>query len=768
MPKNILWRVHPVTKAIEILAELNKEKAEEYPHLFGVAQHDEIPFSDLKKNIFNSTFRSSTGEWLHSKSFGGKSDGWIYGATANVDEKIWAERLRICCKELDNISALSETSEQRILLALALLSRTIDDSTVLLWRKRSDRQGDASLIAKFVPESKKIQEAVDENKFIRDVPRPSTPVWKSITAPAGVTSSWVGIFPVYKHKDSDELLEVTVGSAQESYREVEAYLEPIVIVFSQFIKMISKEKYLADTQRTIARTQSESEVLFDSSPIGIAVALDRSCERIKVNPSAARMLGVQSNEYYSKSSTFSNSHPFRVFSQGEEVRPDQLPLQRAAKGESVNEIRLDILHENGRCFNLFEYAYPLFDEIGDIRGSLGFFVDVTALQTTENRLAEQLARMRLADERKDRFIALLGHELRNPLAAISSAANLLGQPSMEAKRDWILEMLHRQVRNLGRLLDDLLDISRMEHGKLIIHRERIELSSIIHRATETIRVLFDSKQQKIVFDLPPSPIFVYADPIRLEQVIGNLLTNAGKYSDNGQTVHIHVTDDNTNAIIKIKDNGLGISEEILPYIFIPFTQALPTDERSKKGLGLGLSLVKNLVELHGGEVLVETEGLGNGSTFTVKIPLASSQNHAEETEGTRERTIGELPPLKIFVVDDNEDAARALGAFLESLGHQVTLAFSGEEAIKIGRELQFHVVFLDIGLPDMSGYRVAIELKKGILSAQIRFVATTGFGEAKDLALSLEAGFTRHLVKPINFDAVEDLLEEISSSLQSS
>jgi len=369
----------------------------------------------------------------------------------------------------------------------------------------------------------------------------------------------------------------------------------------------------------------------------------------------------------------------------------------------------------------------------------------------EERTAE-LARseeaLRFADRRKDEFLAMLGHELRNPLAPIQNALHLMQKPGVpNSVVNWGREIIGRQVDHLTRLVDDLLDVSRIVHGKIQLQESIFDIATVINQAVEGSRPLIETKQHELSVHIPEEPIWVKGDLVRLDQVISNLLNNAAKYSDSSKRIEINVDASAHWVTIRIKDNGIGIPPEVLPYVFDLFAQADHKPAQSQGGLGIGLTLVKRLVEMHGGSVEAHSQGLGHGSEFWVHLPRQVSSPQKARVWPSHAR--GSDEPVRVLVVDDNQDAAETLAAMMSLEGHTVATAFDGATALAEAARFQPQVVLLDIGMPGMNGYEVARELRAREATKSTVIIALTGYGQPEDRAHCEEAGFTDHLTKPI-------------------
>lgn len=379
------------------------------------------------------------------------------------------------------------------------------------------------------------------------------------------------------------------------------------------------------------------------------------------------------------------------------------------------------------------------------------------------RLVQEL---RQRDRNKDEFLATLAHELRNPLAPIRNSLHILriaGGQGPAAER--VHEMMERQVGHMVRLVDDLMEISRITRGKIELRRERVELAAMVRSAVETSKPLLEAGRHQLAITLPPEPLALNVDPVRMAQVLGNLLNNAAKYMDEGGQVWLTARREGNEAVLSVRDAGIGISAEMLPRVFEMFTQLDRTAARAQGGLGIGLSLVRSLVQMHGGRVEAYSDGLGSGSEFLVRLPLASLQDLLEAAPQESGTHVGALPPLRILVVDDNRDAADSLGMLLKFLGADAQVAYEGTEALEATRTYRPAVVLLDIGMPGMDGYEVARRVRQEADFRDIVLVAMTGWGQEEDRLRSKSAGFDHHLVKPVAPDVLQALLVSLEEAI---
>ena len=423
-------------------------------------------------------------------------------------------------------------------------------------------------------------------------------------------------------------------------------------------------------------------------------------------------------------------------------------------------VRLMVLRELDvppeECF--FDFVYqPMRDATGAVDG-----ISVVCFDVTE--LARARREAEVANRTKDEFLAMLGHELRNPLAPILTALQLMrlrGGATLEQERT----VIERQTRHLVRLVDDLLDVSRIARGKIDLRKERIDVSEVVAKAIEMSSPLLEERQHDLTVDVPRD-LVVEADPARLAQVLANLLTNSAKYTETGGHVQVQAGRAGDTVVIRVKDDGIGIGPEMLPHVFDMFAQERQALDRTQGGLGLGLTIVKNLAELHGGTVDAASDGRGHGSVFTVRLPAARVD---EAAPGSAAATTPQgLAPhgagVSVLVVDDNRDAAEMLGEYVQGLGYRVRIAFDGPSALKAAHEMTPEIALLDIGLPVMDGFELGGRLRELPGQRAIKLIAITGYGQESDRERSRAAGFDAHLVKPVDMDALETLLQLLSAA----
>ena len=390
----------------------------------------------------------------------------------------------------------------------------------------------------------------------------------------------------------------------------------------------------------------------------------------------------------------------------------------------------------------------------------GIIRDITERKRMEEELRRRAEELAEADQRKDEFLAMLAHELRNPLAPIMNALQVLrlratGDPLIDGMR----KIMERQTRQMGRLVDDLLDISRITSGKIALKRERLDLLRVVQIAVETSRPHLEARRHKLLLCLPGRPVWLHADAARLEQVLANLLNNAAKYTEPENQIWLSVALKDGHVELRVKDNGIGIAPEVLPRVFELFAQADHSLDRSQGGLGIGLTLVRRLVEMHDGTVEAVSEGLGKGSEFVVRLPVAPEET--APAEGARIETLAARgrSNLSILVVDDNVDEAQSLSLVLRMYGYRTKMAYNGPAALEAAQLYQPDVVLLDIGLPGMDGYEVARHLPE-IVSTRPVLIAVTGYGQEENRRRAFDAGFDRYLIKPVDLDILHKILLE--------
>jgi signal transduction histidine kinase/ActR/RegA family two-component response regulator len=400
----------------------------------------------------------------------------------------------------------------------------------------------------------------------------------------------------------------------------------------------------------------------------------------------------------------------------------------------------------------------LLEMVATVGGQIGLFIQ---RRRAEEQLRNQNEELAAAARQKDEFLAMLAHELRNPLAPIRNSLHIMKTPGASAEAiEHAQHVSERQVQHLVRLVDDLLDASRIMRGRIELRKETLELAGVIARGIETAQPMIDAQGQELVVSLPQESVWLHADPTRLSQVVSNLLHNAAKFSQPGGRIWLTALEQNNMAVISIRDEGVGIRGDLLPQIFDLFIQGDPSLERTRSGLGIGLTLVRKLVEMHGGTVTARSEGPGKGSEFIVSLPGVQARPAAATPSGPQVST---LERRRVLVVDDNLDAAESIAMLLRIWGQEVRVAHNGPEALGLAEQYQPQVVLLDIGLPGMNGYEVARHVRRLPQQNQTMLIAVTGYGQAEDRLRSEDAGFDHHLTKPVDPAVLKRLLATLAA-----
>jgi PAS domain S-box-containing protein len=517
--------------------------------------------------------------------------------------------------------------------------------------------------------------------------------------------------------------------------------------------------FAVEHQRAQAELQAQAaqlELITNTAPVFISYCDDQT--RFKfINEAHAKRLGTSLQDCLGK----------RIVDViGADAYPSvEAQIKRVLAGYPV-EYETTIPYKSiGERFMHCSYA-PERDEEGNVIGFVAAVTDITDRKRAEEALRESEEKLREADRRKDEFLAMLAHELRNPLAPIANAVNLLQRDATSAPiQQQSRAIIERQVARLARLVDDLLEVSRISTGRIQLHLEPVAIAEVIDRAIETARPLIQQHGHALRVELPGRAVWVHADGARLEQVLVNLLNNAAKYTDAGGRIELRVSVENDAVALKVIDSGIGIAPDLLPRIFELFTQGERSLDRSRGGLGIGLSLVQRLVAMHGGTVAAQSEP-GKGSEFTVRLPIV----HPIPAAAAAEHPV--LPhdrseALRVLVVDDNVDAAKSLALLLETVGHCVAIAHSGMAALETLDSHRPHVVLLDIGLPELDGYEIAKRVRARYSPEELVLVAMTGYGQQTDRERSKQAGFDHHLVKPAACEEIETILAECTGTVRS-
>src|SRR6266536_735870 len=494
-----------------------------------------------------------------------------------------------------------------------------------------------------------------------------------------------------------------------------------------------------ETETELRRREARFRTLMNSAPALIWVTGTEGIEY--VNQAYLEFLGVESQEVLGNAWTY--------FMHPEDRDGWAAAYAQAVSGLQPFEHQFRFRRGDGEYRWMMSVALPQFGPAGKFAGYTGASFDITSLKSAEVSL-------RTADERKDEFIAMLAHELRNPLAPITNIVQIMRAQQLDAKTlTWAHEVLDRQLRNIGRMVNDLLDVSRISHGKIQLHPERVELTELVARAVDALRATIEAGEKEITIELPAAPVVMVADPVRLEQVIGNLVHNAVKFTPQGGHISVRTTvnDGGTAVAISIRDDGDGIASDALPRVFDRFVQGNTSLDRAQGGLGIGLSLVRGLVELHGGTIEAKSDGPGRGSEFIVRLPLRGLPAPQAQPPPAESRASG---PHRILIVDDNVDAATALAAVLRHDGHTVTLAHSGPMGIDTARTFKPQVALIDLGMPGMNGFEVAERLRAA--HKDLLLIAVSGYSGEESRRRARDAQFDEYVIKPFDPQALQELL----------
>ena len=519
------------------------------------------------------------------------------------------------------------------------------------------------------------------------------------------------------------------------------------------------ERVLA--QRLVSESETRFRALFDHGPIAM-YCVDADGVVQEFNHNAVALWGREpvrgdSKERYC--GAFRLYHPSGAY-----LAHCETPVADVLSGAIpfARDVTVLIERPDGSRITVIANVVPLRNVLGEITGAINCLYDVTERSRLERITQEQAAALADLDRRKDEFLAMLSHELRNPLAPISNAVRLLRmQKNDDPVQVQARNVIERQVGQLNHLVDDLLEISRITTGRVQLRQERIALNGVVERAAESAQPLITQRRHALSVALPTEPIWVHGDAARLEQVVVNLLTNAAKYTDEGGCIALSLALEEGSAVLRVRDTGIGIAPELLPRIFELFTQAERSLDRSQGGLGIGLCLVQRLVELHGGTVAVHSV-LGHGSEFVMRLPVVAAWEPLLTLPVALVAAQGNAG-CRVLVVDDNVDAAQTLADLLLMTGHEVRMVHDGLGAVAAAVAWSPDVVLLDIGLPGLNGFEVAKRIRLEAAHPAMTLVALTGYGQAADRQRSREAGFDHHLVKPADFDEVEKILAAVAA-----
>ena len=510
---------------------------------------------------------------------------------------------------------------------------------------------------------------------------------------------------------------------------VPAYTEPLISIRDQASAFVQ----LPPQELLAAIVSSSDDAIVSKTLDGIITSWNRGAERL-FGYTAAEAIG----------------QPVLLIIPDDRKEEEKMILTRLRRGERIDHFETVRKTKDGRLIDISLTISPIRNESGELVGASKVARDVTDQRRAQRELRE-------ADERKNEFLALLAHELRNPLGPIRHAVNILRArtPSPE-ELQWATNIIGRQTEHMTRLVDDLLDVSRISRGTIELRRERVDIAGILNAAVEASSALIQRARHQLKVSPPRQPLLVEGDPTRLTQIVTNLLDNAAKYTDPGGRISLSAEREGEDAVIRVRDSGIGIAPDVLPRIFDMFTQAGMSMERTQGGLGVGLSLVERLVKLHGGQVSAYSGGPGQGSMFTIRLPALEAHHHALPERPHVQ--VNSDQHCRILVVDDNEDSVDSLATLLRMLGHEVMTAEDGERALQVADEFRPDVAILDIGLPKVSGYDLAKRIRERSWARGIVLVALTGWGQEQHRRRSAESGFNHHLTKPVEFETLQQIL----------
>jgi PAS domain S-box-containing protein len=549
-------------------------------------------------------------------------------------------------------------------------------------------------------------------------------------------------------------------------REAGGKAQRIIGIVEDITDRKDTEQALLDSRAQAHEIRSGLAAIVESSDDAI---ISKTLESVITtwNRGAERIFGYTAEEVIGK--------PVTLLIPANQIDEEPAILQKLRRGERIDHYETVRIRKDGTLLDVSLTVSPIKDANGTIIGASKIARDITERKRMEAALREEIAireraeaALREADRRKDEFLALLAHELRNPLAPIryALAGNKKASGTSE-QRKRAEEIIERQVTHMSRLLDDLLDISRISRGTFELKKNPTDLTLAVGAAIETARPVLDAKHHTLSLDLPKAPVRLKADPVRLAQAFSNLLINAAKYTDPGGHIQLRAAEEGDEVVVTIRDNGIGISADMMPRLFTLFSQAQTALGRAEGGLGIGLSLVRGVVTLHGGSVEARSDGSGTGSEFIVRLPIGMPLAEVTDIEATANNLVPGIG-LKILVVDDNRDAADACASLLELSGHHVQTAYTGRHALELAETFRPHALLLDIGLPDFNGYELATKIRASPWGRGVMLIAVTGWGQEEDRRRALEAGCDHHLTKPVAPETVESLLQSLDPVFRSS
>jgi PAS domain S-box-containing protein len=564
--------------------------------------------------------------------------------------------------------------------------------------------------------------------------------------------TWTEIKPYRERVLCGETLEyeVDVERVPGTEQRMHCALNPArdtdgcVVGYVAAITDVTDRKRVAETHDLLAAIiESSDDAIISMTPDG----------RVTLwNPGATRLFGYSADEMIGRTASCLSLSQER-----------ELILDRINRGETVRQLETVWLTKSGQRMEISLSAAGMRDGSGRIVGITEVVRDISQAKKTEAAIQRSQDAMREADRRKDEFLALLAHELRNPLAPLVNSMELL-RPAAAANPTLhrIRGMMERQLKQLARLVDDLLDVSRISRGRFELQRAPLSLRLALETAMEACQSHITARGHDLSVSIPSEPLVVLGDFARLTQVFANLLSNSAKYTEPGGRIEVTLRRDSSDAVVTVKDTGIGIPRESLNLVFDMFSQVQAHKEHAGGGLGIGLALVRSLVEMHHGKVEAQSEGPGRGSLFTVRLPLQLSGAAARAPDIAEPYGVPKQVVRRILIADDNSDAAESLALILRSQGHETYIAANGQQALELARVHGPHIIFMDLGMPQLDGLQATREIRAQPWGKSILIVALTGWGQQEDRRKSREAGMDMHLVKPITPAAIANVLARVS------
>lgn len=510
---------------------------------------------------------------------------------------------------------------------------------------------------------------------------------------------------------------------------------------------------LRDTKKELQKNRDFLSIAIRSARMSVW-SQHIASNRVWWNPELEKLTGLTDNEYWGTSEDFYNL----IHLDDRNIFIDE--LNKAIKTKSDYSIQFRLQSTSGSWLTAESRGRAIYSDTGEAISIFGIVIDISERKEAERKLYDLNQQLYTADRRKDEFLATLGHELRNPLAPMQNVLEIMRlKKSDDSFIQWSSKMIERHVVQMTHLVDDLMETSRISQGIMVLRKQQIDLVELVQVAIESSQTLIQESKQILTIKSPNTPIIIDADSTRLIQIISNLLTNAVKYTSDAGKICLSVYQDGDEAVLSVLDSGIGIPTDQLSNVFNMFSQLTPALERSQGGLGIGLALVQGLVKLHDGTITAYSDGEGKGSEFIVRLPISHAST---EIKSIIEKDTPSLADNKrILVIDDNVDATDSLSLLLEFSGHTTDKAYDGVSGIKTAEEFKPEIILLDIGLPDINGYEVAKKIRQSPWGKSMYLIATTGWGQDKDKQLAIDAGFDKHLTKPINFQELNSLLQTI-------